>query len=111
MAKNVTTCWKCAGTGEFHFRDGRIEGCYPCGGTGRAEARIITPARKWTREEQIAYWRLTFRAVYRNIACGNFTAEEAWDAWTTDHWTVEAVQDALDAIGATQAFRLLGWPV
>lgn len=110
------TCPKCLGSGNLprysHIDNGR---CFVCAGSGVAEVsgRDRSLPRR-SDAERIESMRLEFRAVYRNIRSGMISAVESWEGRVSPDgcgWTPSAVAETLAEIGATEAFRRLGWPV
>lgn len=109
----TATCPKCSGTGNLrhfaHVDNGR---CFTCAGAGVVEIRPSTHRELSSFDLERA--RGEFRSSYRNIRSGAFTAAEVWEGWTGEdgqRWTVDAMIETLDAIGARETFRALGWPV
>lgn len=112
-----TTCPKCLGAKILrpfmHIDNGR---CFTCAGAGVIEIgeQIERKGARRSDSETIERWRLDFRTRYANIRRGVCSAQEGWDALTDPDgsgWSPDAVRESLEAIGATQAFRALGWPV
>lgn len=111
-ATTKTVCGKCAGSGEYHFRSGAIEACYPCDGTGRVEASVaaVRQGPRATTAEIVERTRLTLRTVYNNTRQGRTSYEEVTDG--IGMWTVAGLESALDMVpGSREAFRGIGWPV
>lgn len=104
-------CSKCGGRGVIesvrHVEDGV---CFQCGGTGECEPRkagkVVVPQRHPEQD------RLDWRARYRNARDGWLTYEEMVDQSSSGcGWTHEGIVAMLESLGATKAFRDLGWPV
>lgn len=103
----MVTCPKCSGSGKFYFWDGREDVCFRCDGLKVVEASEIK-ARPVARHS-IESVRLNWRARYRNARAGRLSYEDM--IGDEGGYTAQGVVDTLASIGATEAFRALGWPV
>lgn len=109
-ATTLVTCGKCGGNGQYKFRSGAIEVCYPCDGSGK-----VSPAKPMARgpvrsaAERAERTRLDLEAVYRNAKAGRTDYADCTDG---SMWTTENFATMLALVpGSREAFASIGWPV
>lgn len=118
MATTTTgVCAKCGGNGEYHFRSGAVEACYPCNGIGRVDledlgaVRILSTseivARIQGSPDRMASTLASLRNLYRNARDGFVSFDDFAESFPNP-----ATNPVLALFpDAVRAFRGLGWPV